>query len=173
MQCIIQQLRGNFPHTPNVNVFSDGPISRFKQRFLFSDLHYWETDHELMIRWSHIMERCCRGKENSWEACLIREISHHHFTKVCRPSQQPVPKHSCSIYSRRLDWPTCPVFRHKMEWSHGSSKHPQNSLCPTCMATLTATSTSKHDTPVEDNTQHKAQDLKIGQSFLVNYEGRS
>ena len=42
MQCILQRLREKFPRIEYVNVFSDGPTSQFKQRFLFSNLHYWE-----------------------------------------------------------------------------------------------------------------------------------
>ena len=60
MQCILQCLREKFPHIKYVNVFSDGPTSQFKQRFLFSNVHYLERDHELSIRWNfllHLMEK--------------------------------------------------------------------------------------------------------------------
>lgn len=35
MQCIFQSLRAKFPSIETVNVFSNGPTSQFKQRFLF------------------------------------------------------------------------------------------------------------------------------------------
>ncbi len=49
MQCIFQTIRVKFPSIETVNVFSDGPTSQFKQRFLFSNLHYWKQDHEISI----------------------------------------------------------------------------------------------------------------------------
>ena len=52
MQCIFRSLRAKFPSIETVNVFSDGPTSQFKQRFLFSNLHYWEQDHDISIRWN-------------------------------------------------------------------------------------------------------------------------
>ena len=52
MQCIFQSLWAKFPSIKTVNVFSDGPTSQFKQRFLFSNLHYWEQDHDISIRWN-------------------------------------------------------------------------------------------------------------------------
>ena len=50
MQCIFRSLRAKFPSIQAINIFSDGPTSRFKQRFLFSNLHHWEQDHDITIR---------------------------------------------------------------------------------------------------------------------------
>jgi len=36
----------------SIDVFSDGPTSQFKQRFLFSNLYYWEQAHEISIKWN-------------------------------------------------------------------------------------------------------------------------
>jgi len=33
-------------------MFNDGPTSQFKQRFLFSNLHYWEQAYEISIKWN-------------------------------------------------------------------------------------------------------------------------
>ena len=52
MQCIFQGLQAKFPGIETINVFSDGPTSQFMQRFLFSNLHYWEQDHDISIRWN-------------------------------------------------------------------------------------------------------------------------
>lgn len=52
MQCIFRSLRAKFPSIEVVNIFSDGPTSQFKQRFLFSNLHHWEQDHDISIRWN-------------------------------------------------------------------------------------------------------------------------
>ena len=52
MQCIFRSLRAKFPSIQAINIFSDGPTSQFKQRFLFSNLHHWEQDHDITIRWN-------------------------------------------------------------------------------------------------------------------------
>ena len=32
--------------------FSDGATSQFKQRYLFSNLHSWEMEHDIELSWN-------------------------------------------------------------------------------------------------------------------------
>ncbi len=50
MQSIFAQLMASYPSIEKIDVFSDGPTSQFKQRFLFSNLYGWEMEHDLKIR---------------------------------------------------------------------------------------------------------------------------
>ena len=103
MQCIFQSLRAKFPSIETVNVFIDGPTSQFKQRFFFSNLHYWEQDHGISIRWNlfgHISWKRCRrrdlrdSEEGSLETHSVGEKSYHYSTRVFSTRQTALPKHS-------------------------------------------------------------------------------
>ena len=41
----------NYTSIQQITVFSDGASSQFKQRFLFSNLHMWEEQFEIELRW--------------------------------------------------------------------------------------------------------------------------
>jgi len=49
MQCIFRHLKTTYHEIEHINIFSDGPTSQFKQRFLFSNLYAWEMDHDMEI----------------------------------------------------------------------------------------------------------------------------
>ena len=70
MQCIFRSLQAKFPSIQTVNVFSDGPTSQFKQRFLFSNLHYWEQDHDISIRWNFFATSHGKGVVDGLEGWL-------------------------------------------------------------------------------------------------------
>lgn len=52
MQCIFHSLIAKFPNVELIDVFSDGPTSQFKQQYLFSNLHSWEQEQEVTIKWN-------------------------------------------------------------------------------------------------------------------------
>lgn len=52
MDYIMKELKSTNPGIKMINVFSDGASSQFKQRFLFSNLHTWEQEHNVKIRWN-------------------------------------------------------------------------------------------------------------------------
>ena len=83
MQCILQRLREKFPHIEYVNVFSDGPTSQFKQRFLFSNLHYWERDHELSIRWNFFATSHGKGVVDGIGGTVKRTVWRHVRSEGC------------------------------------------------------------------------------------------
>ena len=52
MNWILQQLKSKYPDIEMINIFSDGASSQFKQRYLFSNLHCWELEHQLKLCWN-------------------------------------------------------------------------------------------------------------------------
>ena len=48
---LISILREKYPEFERVHVFSDGPSSQFKQRFLFSNLYPWQKQFDCEICW--------------------------------------------------------------------------------------------------------------------------
>ncbi len=52
MQYIFNHLKTNNPDMTTLNIFSDGASSQFKQKYLFSNLHAWEEEHDLKIKWN-------------------------------------------------------------------------------------------------------------------------
>ena len=77
MQCIFRSLRAKFPSIQTVNVFSDGPTSQFKQRFLFSNLHYWEQDHDISIRWNFFATSHGKGVVDGIGGTVKRSVWRH------------------------------------------------------------------------------------------------
>lgn len=51
MKNIFAHLKNKYPAVQNIDVFSDGPSSQFKQRFLFSNLHIWEKEFNIKLTW--------------------------------------------------------------------------------------------------------------------------
>lgn len=52
MEYIMKYLKQIIPSMKAVSVFTDGAGSQFKQKYLFSNLHYWEQDHDVTITWN-------------------------------------------------------------------------------------------------------------------------
>lgn len=51
MDYLIKFLKSKYSTIKNINVFSDGASSQFKQRFLFSNLYLWEQQHTIKMAW--------------------------------------------------------------------------------------------------------------------------
>ena len=51
MQHVFRYLKATFPgpNIEHINIFSDGPTSQFKQRFLFSNLYAWKMEYDQKI----------------------------------------------------------------------------------------------------------------------------
>ena len=77
MQCIFRRLQAKFPSIETINVFSDGPTSQFKQRFLFSNLHYWEQDHDISIRWNFFATSHGKGVVDGIGGTVKRAVWRH------------------------------------------------------------------------------------------------
>ena len=77
MHCIFRSLRAKFPSIETIDVFSDGPTSQFKQRFLFSNLHYWEQDHDVSIRWNFFATSHGKGVVDGIGGAVKRAVWRH------------------------------------------------------------------------------------------------
>ena len=51
MQRIFNHLKQKYDCIEQLDVFTDGASSQFKQRFLFSNLYAWQEEHEFKIKW--------------------------------------------------------------------------------------------------------------------------
>ncbi|KAL5007356.1 hypothetical protein ScPMuIL_016162 [Solemya velum] len=51
MTRIFTDLKNKYPNIPQIDIFSDGASSQFKQRYLFSNLHPWEQEFDVGLRW--------------------------------------------------------------------------------------------------------------------------
>ena len=51
MASIISTLKNKYATITEIDIFSDGASSQFKQRYLFSNLHTWEQQFGLSLRW--------------------------------------------------------------------------------------------------------------------------
>lgn len=52
MSYILDYLKVEYPSVKHIQIFSDGPSSQFKQRYLFSNLYLFEQDHNLKLTWN-------------------------------------------------------------------------------------------------------------------------
>ena len=88
MEYIMKHLREKFPSIRVLNVFSDGAGSKFKQRILLRNLHYWEQDHHLILHETsspHPMEKVSwmDPGEQSREQCGGTLEVHNNSRRVC------------------------------------------------------------------------------------------
>ena len=49
---LIGHLKSKHPNIEQMEVFSDGPCSQFKQWYLFSNLHLLEQEYKIKLRWN-------------------------------------------------------------------------------------------------------------------------
>ena len=61
---VFRYLKATFPNIEYINIFSDGPTSQFKQRFLLSNLYAWEMEHDLKITWNFFTTSHGKGVVN-------------------------------------------------------------------------------------------------------------
>lgn len=52
MQFIFGCLKEKYASIETIDIFSDGASSQFKQRYLFSNLHSWEMEHDVKLSWN-------------------------------------------------------------------------------------------------------------------------
>ena len=77
MQCVFRTLKATFPNIELVDVFSDGPTSQFKQRYLFSNLHSWEQEHDVTIRWNFFATSHGKGVVDGIGGTVKRAVWRH------------------------------------------------------------------------------------------------
>ena len=77
MQAVFTYLRGKYPHIEHVNVFSDGPTSQFKQRYLFSNLHSWEKEYDFKLTWNFFATSHGKGVVDGIGGTVKRTVWRH------------------------------------------------------------------------------------------------
>ena len=65
------------PSIKVLNVFSDGAGSQFKQKKLFSNLHYWEQDHHLKLTWNFFATSQGKGVVDGLGGTVKRAVWRH------------------------------------------------------------------------------------------------
>ncbi|ESO89794.1 hypothetical protein LOTGIDRAFT_164827 [Lottia gigantea] len=84
MTHIFKYLKSNFPDVLHVNIFSDGPSSQFKQKYLFSNLEVWSEKYSFNIFWHFLATSHGKGvvdgiggsvKRSVWRRVLCGEVS--------------------------------------------------------------------------------------------------
>ena len=74
MEHILTHLKATYPDIEIIDVFSDGPTSQFKQRYLFSNLHSWEEEHDLKITWNFFATSHGKGVVDGIGGTLKRAV---------------------------------------------------------------------------------------------------
>ena len=77
IQRIINRLKQKYPTIEQLDVFTDGASSQFKQRFLFSNLHAWEQEHELKIKWHFFATSHGKGVVDGLGGTVKRAVWRH------------------------------------------------------------------------------------------------
>ena len=74
MEHILTHLKSKYPSMKALIVFSDGPTSQFKQRFLFSNLHSWQEEHDLKLTWNFFATSHGKGVVDGLGGTLKRAV---------------------------------------------------------------------------------------------------
>ena len=53
MRKLFQELKILCPGIEEIDVYSDGAASQFKQRYLFQNLNFWQSEFKLKLRWHY------------------------------------------------------------------------------------------------------------------------
>ena len=77
MNKIFSILKEKYPSIKKINVFSDGASSQFKQRFLFSNLHKWEIDFDVDLKWHFFATSYGKGVVDGLGGTLKRSVWRH------------------------------------------------------------------------------------------------
>lgn len=77
MDYIFKYLLEKYPQIKIINIFSDGPGSQFKQRYLFSNLHTWEEKHEIKLIWNFFATSHGKGVVDGLGGTVKRSVWRH------------------------------------------------------------------------------------------------
>lgn len=77
MDYIFKNLLEKYPQIKKINVFSDGPSSQFKQRFLFSNLYTWEEKHKVNVIWNFFATSHGKGVVDGLGGTVKRSVWRH------------------------------------------------------------------------------------------------
>ena len=74
MTYLFNHLATKNPQIKTINIFSNGAISQFKQRYLFSNLHEWETDFGVQLVWNFFATSHGKGAVDGIGGTLKRSV---------------------------------------------------------------------------------------------------
>ena len=74
MTCLFNHLATKNHQIKTINIFSDGASSQFKQRYLFSNLHEWETDFGVQLVWNFLAMSNGKGAVDGIGGTLKRSV---------------------------------------------------------------------------------------------------
>ena len=77
MDYIMKYLRGDSQSLKVLNVFSDGASSQFKQKYLFSNLHSWEQEYNLKLKWNFFATSHGKGVVDGIGGTVKRAVWRH------------------------------------------------------------------------------------------------
>ena len=77
MDYIFEYLLEKYPLIKKINIFSDGPGSQFKQRYLFSNLHTWEEKHKVNVIWNFFATSHGKGVVDGLGGTVKRSVWRH------------------------------------------------------------------------------------------------
>ncbi len=74
MSYLLKKLKEDNPCLEVLNIFSDGAGSQFKQKYLFSNLHAWEQDYSMSIRWNFFATSHGKGEVDGIGGTVKRAV---------------------------------------------------------------------------------------------------
>ena len=77
MQRIFNHLKQKYDCIEQLDVFTDGASSQFKQRFLFSNLYAWQEEHEFKIKWHFFATSHGKGVVDGLGGTVKRAVWRH------------------------------------------------------------------------------------------------
>ena len=77
MQFIFICLKEKYVSIETIDIFSDGAASQFKQRYLFSNLHSWEMEHDIKLYWNFFATSHGKGVVDGIGGTVKRTVWRH------------------------------------------------------------------------------------------------
>ena len=74
---LFNHLKQKYPCIEQLDVFTDGASSQFKQRFLFSNLYAWEQEHGFKIKWYYFATSHGKGVVDGIGGTVKRAVWRH------------------------------------------------------------------------------------------------
>ena len=92
MQFIFICLKEKYVSIETIAIFSDGAASQFKQRYLFSNLHSWEMEHDIKLSWNFFATSHGKGVVDGIGETVKRTVWRHIKTEnITSPPLKNMP----------------------------------------------------------------------------------
>ena len=74
---LFRHLKSTHEGITTINIFSDGPSSQFKQKYLFSNLSSWEEEYDLILKWNFFATSHGKGVVDGIGGTVKRAVWRH------------------------------------------------------------------------------------------------